>query len=123
MVSDLCCAVGEAERCLCSATTSSENVEYVQGLGADQVIDYTVRQFETVAHDVDLVLDLVGGESQQRSWSVLKAGGILVSLQEPPSQEIAAKYGVRAVFAAAQPSSGSLRNWLTCWTEVRSSLM
>ena len=91
------------------ATTSSENVEYVQGLGADEVIDYTVRPFETVAHGIDLVLDLVGGETQQRSWSVLKAGGILVSLQEPPSQEVAATYGVHAVFAAALPSSGLLK--------------
>ena len=56
-----------------------------------------------------MVLDLVGGETQQRSWGVLKAGGILVSLLEPPSQEDAAKYGVRAVFMGAQPSSGLLK--------------
>ena len=91
------------------ATTTSENMEYVQRLGADQVIDYTVTSFETVAHAVDVVLDLVGGETQQRSWKVLKAGGILVSLQQPPSQEDAAKYNVRAEFVAAQPSSVLLK--------------
>ena len=91
------------------ATTVGQNVEYVQRLGADEVIDYSITPFETVAHAVDVVLDLVGGETQQRSWGVLKAGGILVSLLEPPSQEDAAKYGVRAVFMGAQPSSGLLK--------------
>jgi NADPH:quinone reductase-like Zn-dependent oxidoreductase len=91
------------------ATTVGQNVEYVQRLGADEVIDYPVTPFETVAHAVDVVLDLVGGETQQRSWRVLKAGGILVSLREPPSQEDAATYGVRAAFVGAQPSSGLLQ--------------
>ena len=91
------------------ATTVGQNVEYVQRLGADEVIDYSIMLFETVAHAVDVVLDLVGGETQQRSWGVLKAGGILVSLLEPPSQEDAAKYGVRAAFLGAQPSSGLLK--------------
>ena len=91
------------------ATTVGQNVEYVQRLGADEVIDYSITPFETVAYAVDVVLDLVGGETQQRSWGVLKAGGILVSLLEPPSQEDAAKYGVRAVFMGAQPSSGLLK--------------
>ena len=91
------------------ATTVGQNVEYVQRLGADEVIDYSITPFETVARAVDVVLDLVGGETQQRSWGVLKAGGILVSLLEPPSQEDAAKYGVRAVFMSAQPSSGLLK--------------
>ena len=80
------------------ATTVGQNVEYVQRLGADEVIDYNITPFETVAQAVDVVLDLVGGETQQRSWGVLKAGGILVSLLEPPSQEDAAKYGVHATF-------------------------
>jgi len=91
------------------ATTSGQNVEYVKQLGADQVIDYTTTLFETVAHSVDIVLDLIGGETQQRSWGVLKAGGILVSLLEPPSQEEAARYGVRAAFLGAQPTTGLLK--------------
>ena len=91
------------------ATAVGQNVEYVQRLGADEVIDYNITPFEKVAHSVDVVLDLIGGETQQRSWRVLKAGGILVSLLEPPSQEDAAKYGVRAVFMGAQPSSGLLK--------------
>src|SRR5207302_1825994 len=75
----------------------------------DEVIDYTTTPFERVAHSVDLVLDLVGGETQQRSWGVLKAGGMLVSLLAPPSEEEAAKYGVRAGFLGAQPTAGLLK--------------
>ena len=51
-------------------TTVGQNVEYVQSLGADEVIDYTITPFETVAQSVDVVLDLIGGETQQRSWAV-----------------------------------------------------
>lgn len=91
------------------ATTSGQNVEYVQRLGADEVIDYNTTPFETVADSVDVVLDLIGGETQQRSWDVLKAGGMLVSLLTPPSQENAAKYGVRVAFLGAQPTTGLLK--------------
>ena len=91
------------------ATASGQNVEYVKRLGADEVIDYRTTPFETVAHSVDVILDLIDGETQQRSWGVLKAGGILVSLLGPPSQEDAAKYGVRAAFLGAQPTAGLLK--------------
>jgi NADPH:quinone reductase-like Zn-dependent oxidoreductase len=93
------------------ATASSQNVEYVKGLGADEVIDYSTTPFETVAHDVDVVLDLVGGETLQHSWGVLKAGGTLVSLLEPPSQDVAARYGVRAVMMGAKPTTDLLKDF------------
>jgi NADPH:quinone reductase-like Zn-dependent oxidoreductase len=93
------------------ATASGQNVEYVKGLGANEVIDYATTPFETVAHDVDVVLDLVGGETLQRSWGVLKAGGMLVSLLEPPSQDVAARYGVRAVMMGAQPTTDLLKEF------------
>jgi len=91
------------------ATASSQNVEFVKGLGADEVIDYTTTRFETVAHHVDVVLDVIGGETEQRSWGVLKPGGILVSTLGPPSQEDAAKHRVRAAFVQAQPTAGLLK--------------
>ena len=73
------------------ATASAANADYVRGLGADQVIDYKATRFESVAKNVDLVLDLAGGETQQRSFSVLKPGGRLVSTVQPPSKEEAAR--------------------------------
>lgn len=54
------------------ATASSSNVDFVKSLGADQVIDYTTTKFEDIAKDVDLVVDSVGGETESRSWQVLK---------------------------------------------------
>lgn len=78
------------------ATTSTDNVEFVRELGADEVIDYTQTNFEDVVKDVDMVYDTVGGEVMERSWQVLKAGGILISAVGFPSEETANKYGVRS---------------------------
>jgi len=56
-------------------TTSAANVDYVRGLGADEVIDYTAQDFTRVVHDCDAVFDTVGGEVAQKSFAVLKPGG------------------------------------------------
>lgn len=56
-------------------TTSAANVDYVRGLGADEVIDYTALDFTSVVHDCDAVFDTVGGEVAQKSFAVLKPGG------------------------------------------------
>jgi len=87
------------------ATASAANAEYVRGLGADQVIDYKATRFESVAKDVDLVLDLAGGETQKRSFAVLRPGGYLVSTVQPPSQEEAAKHKVPALMMRMQAST------------------
>jgi NADPH:quinone reductase-like Zn-dependent oxidoreductase len=80
-------------------TASTRNLDFVRSLGADEIIDYKNTKFEEVVNNVDVVLDAVGGETQQRSWGVLKPGGILVSItaSSHPSSETAAEYGVRAV--------------------------
>ena len=88
--------------------TTSRNVDFVRDLGVDEVIDYSAAPFETAVHDVDVVLDTVGGETQQRSWGVLKPGGILVSLVQPPSAETAAAYGVRGAMVFASPPVGKV---------------
>jgi NADPH:quinone reductase-like Zn-dependent oxidoreductase len=89
-------------------TTSASNIDFVGSLGADQVIDYGATPFESVAKDVDLVLDLVGGETQKRSLSVLRAGGRLVSAVQPPSQEEVARHKVEATMFHMQPSTQGL---------------
>jgi NADPH:quinone reductase-like Zn-dependent oxidoreductase len=78
------------------ATGSSNNVDYLRSLGADQVIDYKAAPFESVAKNVDLVLDLIGGETQRRSFGVLKPGGRLIATVQPPAEEEAAKHKVQA---------------------------
>ncbi len=79
-------------------TASAHHRDYLRQLGLDEVVDYHSTRFEDAAREVDVVLDTIGGETQQRSWSVLKPGGILVSIVQPPSSEAAAARGARGVF-------------------------
>ena len=83
--------------------TASTNYDLLEGLGVDQAINYSTTEFEKIVHDVDVVLDTIGGDIQQRSWGVLKRGGILVSVIQPPSEETAAKYGVRQAMVFSTP--------------------
>lgn len=86
--------------------TSSQHLEFLHELGVDQAIDYSTTAFEDVVSDVDVVLDLVGGETQERSWKVLKPGGILLSTFQQPSEEKAAAHGVRARLIDSAPPIG-----------------
>lgn len=78
-------------------TVSTANVAFARALGADVVIDYRTQRFEDHASDLDMVFDLVDGETRARSWGLLKKGGVLVSTRSEPSQETAEKFGVRAL--------------------------
>jgi NADPH:quinone reductase-like Zn-dependent oxidoreductase len=89
-------------------TAAEQNHAFLRELGVDQVIDYNTERFEEVVHDVDVVFDPIGGDTQERSWSVLKRGGILVSVASPPSAEKATAHGVRSAFVFTQPNAGQL---------------
>jgi NADPH:quinone reductase-like Zn-dependent oxidoreductase len=67
-------------------------------MGADQVVDYRSTRFEDVVREVDVVFDTIGGDTQSRSWKVLKRGGILVSIVQPPPKDTEAARGVRGEF-------------------------
>ena len=77
------------------ATASTNNQELLRKLGVDETIDYTIRKFENVAHNIDIVLDTIGGETQERSWLVLNKGGALISLVQPASEQKAKQFSVR----------------------------
>lgn len=89
-------------------TASQRNQAYLKELGADEAIDYRAIRFDDVVRDVDAVFDTQGGDTQARSWKVLKRGGILVSIAQPPSQAEAQKYGVRAAMAVNEMKVESL---------------
>lgn len=91
-----------------ATTVSTAHVEFARQLGAEQVIDYTQQRFEDQVHDVDLVFDLIGGATQERSWAVVKRGGALVSTLNEPSQERAAARGARGLRYTAQESGSDL---------------
>jgi NADPH:quinone reductase-like Zn-dependent oxidoreductase len=78
-------------------TVSTENLEFARSLGADVVIDYKKQRFEELAQDLDMVFDLIDGETRERSWTLLKKGGVLVTTLSEPSQQTAAQYGVRTM--------------------------
>jgi NADPH:quinone reductase-like Zn-dependent oxidoreductase len=89
-------------------TASGRSEDFVRSLGADEFIDYTTIRFENVVHDVDVVFDTVGGETQERSFQTLKRGGFLVSIVTPPSESLATQYGVGASVVYAQPRGDTL---------------
>ncbi len=72
------------------------------------MVDYRTTRFEEVVHDVDVVLDLVGGEMQERSWQVLKPGGILVSAISSLDPKKAKPHEVRSTFFISHPSMTQL---------------
>jgi len=90
------------------ATTGSEHQDYVRSLGADEVVNYELFHFESVVHGVDMVLDTIGGETQQNSWQVLKAGGILVSTLSASSPPPGTALGVRSASLVARPNTAQL---------------
>ena len=91
------------------ATASARNRDFLRELGASTVIDYTTTRFEEVVHDVDLVFDLVGGDTLVRSWQVVKPGGVLVSVVSPrPSFAEAKAHGVKPVWFIVEPNREQL---------------
>ena len=80
------------------ATAASDDLDYVRDLGAERVVDYRTERFEESLTGVDIVLDTVGGDTQQRSLQVLKPDGILVSVVSPVSETAQKRYGIRAAY-------------------------
>jgi NADPH:quinone reductase-like Zn-dependent oxidoreductase len=91
------------------ATASARNRDFLRDLGANEIIDYTTTRFEEVVHDVDVVFDTVGGDTLQRSWQVVKKGGVLVSVVSPrPAFEEAKTYDVRPAWFVVEPNQEQL---------------
>jgi NADPH:quinone reductase-like Zn-dependent oxidoreductase len=91
------------------ATAGERDLAYVRGLGADQVVDYRATRFEdAIASGVDGVLDFAGGETQARSFAVLRRGGQLVSAVSEPDQDLARARGVSAGFFLVDVTSERL---------------
>ena len=91
------------------ATASTKNQELLRKLGADETIDYTTQKFEDVTDKIDIVLNTVGRETQERSWPVLKKGGALISLVQPPPEQKANQLQMRGIACSVQPDGAQLR--------------
>jgi NADPH:quinone reductase-like Zn-dependent oxidoreductase len=80
-----------------AATASRQSFDWLRSVGVDPVIDYRHERFEEKVRDVDVVVDPVGGETQARSWTVLKRGGMLINLIGEIDEQAAHRAGVRGV--------------------------
>ena len=89
-------------------TVKSEDKEFVQQLGADEIVDYTTQNFDDILHDYDAAFDTVGGETYKKSFKVLKNNGTIVSMLEQPDSNLMNQYGVKAIFQFTETTSERL---------------
>lgn len=80
-----------------ATTTAGAETNFVKNLGADEVIDYKTQDFSTLLKSYDAVFDTVGGETNAKSYSVLKEGGTLVSMVQPADEELADQHDINYV--------------------------
>jgi alcohol dehydrogenase len=91
-----------------ATTTAAKDTEFVNNLGADEVIDYKSQDFSQIIRDYDAVFDTVGGETNLKSYKVVKAGGSFVSMLEAPNAELVKKNSINYVQQASQTTSERL---------------
>lgn len=91
-------------------TASARNHDFVKQLGADEIIDYTATDFSAALTDIDVVIDAVGDEVQERSFNVLKEGGRLIALAHPVISDKVNNYSIHAEFAKIKPNRTDLES-------------
>ena len=107
-VGSMAVQIAKAKGAKVIGTASGKNEEFVKSLGANEFVDYTKEKFEERVKDVDVVFDTVGGDTQERSFQVLKKSGFLVTTVSPPSEAKAEKFGVQAAMVNVQPNAKQL---------------
>ena len=107
-VGHLAIQIAKARGAKVFATASTANQEFLRQMGADVAIDYTRAKFEEVAKDVDVVLDTVGRDTLERSYGVVKRGGIIVSIVDEPKPAALEGHGIRGVTLRCTPKAGVL---------------
>jgi NADPH:quinone reductase-like Zn-dependent oxidoreductase len=90
-VGHLAVQIAKARGAYVVATASAGKHDFVRDLGADEVIDYQAVDFTTAVGDLDVVLEVIGGDYAERSVQVLRPGGLLVTAIERTNAELAAK--------------------------------
>jgi alcohol dehydrogenase len=92
-----------------TTTASSDDLDYVKDLGADDVIDYKSQKFEEILKDIDVVFDTVGGDTYKKSFKVLKQGGVIVSMTEQPDESLVNQYKVKAIAQQSRATTSRLK--------------
>jgi NADPH:quinone reductase-like Zn-dependent oxidoreductase len=107
-VGHLAIQIAKARGAKVLATASTANQEFLRQMGADVAIDYARTKFEDVARDVDVVLDTVGRDTLERSYGVVKKGGIVVSIVDEPKPAALEAHGIRGMTLRSTPKSAVL---------------
>ena len=109
-VGHLAIQIAKARAAKVIATASTTNQDFIKKMGADVAVDYTKTKFEEVAKDVDVVLDMVGGETLKRSYGVVKRGGILISIADDVDQKELDAHRIRGVAFRCEPKASVLED-------------
>ncbi|SON50148.1 NADP-dependent oxidoreductase [Vibrio tapetis] len=104
-VGHLAIQIAKAKGAIVVATASAANQDLLVEFGADQAVDYAKAPLSEQIEAVDIVVDTMGGDVQKQSWSLLKEGGILVSVVDQPDETIAKSHNARSAFVFIEPSS------------------
>jgi alcohol dehydrogenase len=91
-----------------ATTASAAEADYVKTLGADEVIDYQAQDFSVLLKDYDAVFDTVGGDTNTKSYTVLKNGGTLVSMVQPIDEALAKQYGIEYIQQSSKATTERL---------------
>lgn len=91
-----------------ATTASAKETDFVKSLGADEVIDYETQDFSKLLKDYDAVFDTVGGEINAKSYTILKSGGILVSMVQPVDEALVKRHGIHYIQQSSKPTAERL---------------
>ena len=107
-VGNMAIQLAKAKGAWVATTCSTADLDFVRELGADRAIDYKTQKFEAEVSDIDLVYDLIGGDTQERSFAVLKRGGALVSTLKEPDKDKAREKDLRVSHYGAVSDASEL---------------
>jgi NADPH:quinone reductase-like Zn-dependent oxidoreductase len=107
-VGSLAVQLAKAKGAYVIGTASGKNEEFVRSIGANEFIDYTKQEFETLVRDVDVVFDTVGGDTFEKAFQTLKKGGFLVTAVAFPIEEKAQEFGVKTARVFCKPNREEL---------------
>jgi NADPH:quinone reductase-like Zn-dependent oxidoreductase len=87
-----------------ATTASAADTNFVKSLGADEAVDYKKQDFSQVLRDFDAVLDTIGGETNAKSYKILRRGGVLVSMIEQPNERLVKNHGITYIQQSSKPT-------------------
>ncbi|MBS1971818.1 MAG: NADP-dependent oxidoreductase [Bdellovibrionales bacterium] len=107
-VGSFACQIAIWKKANVIATAAADDIPYLQKLGVKKIIDYKTKRFEEFAKDIDIVIDLVGGDTLSRSYQLMKKRGIALSTVGSYKDSEASKFGAHGVNFVMTPNAKDL---------------